>query len=46
MHSFSVDCGTFSMEDEKVAVVVSVTSVEVTCSEAMLALCFSTLLLR
>ena len=30
--------------EEKVAAVVPVTSVEVTCSEAMLALCFSTLL--
>ena len=45
MHSFSVNCDTFSNE-EKVAVVVPVTSVEVTCSEAMLALCFSTLLVK
>ena len=36
MHSFTVDCDTFSNK-EKVAVVVPVTSVEVTCSEAMLA---------
>ena len=43
MHSFSVDCDTFSNE-EKVAVVVSVTSVEVTCSDEMLAQSFSTLL--
>ena len=42
MHSFTVNCDTFSNED-KVAVVVPVTSVEVTCSEAMLALSFSTL---
>ena len=39
MQSFTVNCDTFSNE-EKVAVVVSVTSVEVTCSEAMLALSF------
>ena len=45
MHSFTVDCDTFSNE-EKVAVVVSVTSVEVTYSEAMLALSFTTLLLK
>ena len=31
MHSFSVECDTFSNE-EKVAVVIPVTSVEVTCS--------------
>ena len=43
MHSFTVNCDTFSSE-EKVAVVVPVTSVEVTCSEAMLDLSFSTLL--
>ena len=44
MHSLAVDCDTFSNE-EKVAVVVPVTSVEVeaTCSEAMLAPSFSTL---
>ena len=41
MHSFTVNCDTFSNE-EKVAAVVPVTSVEVTCSEAMLALSFST----
>ena len=43
MHSFTVNCDTFSNE-EKVAAVVPVTSVEVTCSEAMLALSFSSLL--
>ena len=42
MHSFNVH---FSNE-EKVAAVVPVTSVEVTCSEAMLALSFSTLLVK
>ena len=42
MHSFTVNCDTFSNE-EKVAAVVPVASVEVTCSEAMLALSFSTL---
>ena len=45
MHSFTVNFDTFSNED-KVAVVVPVTSVEVTCSEAMLALSFSTLLVK
>ena len=45
MHSFTVDFDTFSNE-EKVAAVIPVTSVEVTCSEAMLALSFSTLLVR
>ena len=44
-HSFTVNCDTFSKE-EKVAAVVPVTSVEVTCSEAMLALRFSTLLVK
>ena len=39
MLSFTVNCDTFSNE-EKVAAVVSLTSVEVTCSEAMLALSF------
>ena len=43
MHSFSVNCDPFSNE-EKVAAVVPVTSVEVTCSEAMLALSYSSLL--
>ena len=43
MHSFTVNCETFSNE---VAAVVPVTSVEVTCSEAMLALSFSTLLVK
>ena len=45
LHSFTVNCDTFSSE-EKVAAVVSVTSVEVTCSEATLALSFSTLLVK
>ena len=45
MHSFTVNCDTFSNE-EKVAAVVPVTSVEVTCSETMLALSFSTLLVK
>ena len=45
MHSFTVNCDTFSNE-EKVAAVFPVTSVEVTCSEAMLALSFSTLLVK
>ena len=47
MHPLTVDCDTLSNE-EKDAVVVPVTSVavEVTCSEAMLALSFSTLLVR
>ena len=42
MHSFTVNWETFSNE-ENVAVVAPVTSVEITCSEAMLALGFSTL---
>ena len=45
MHSFTVNCDTFSNE-EKVAAVVPVTCVEVTCPEAMLALSFSTLLVK
>ena len=45
MHSFTVNCGTLSNE-EKVVAVVPVTSVEVTCSEAMLALSFSILLVK
>ena len=45
MHFFTVNCGTFSNE-EKVAVVVPVASVEVTCSEAMSALSFSTLMVK
>ena len=44
-NSFTVNCDTFSNE-EKVAAVVPVTSVEVICSEAMLALNFSTLLVE
>ena len=43
MHSFTDECDTSSNE-ETVAVVVPVTCVEVTGSEAILALCFSTLL--
>ena len=45
MHCFTVNCDIFS-NAEKVAVVVPVTSVEVTCSETMLALSFSTLLVK
>ena len=45
MYSVTVNCDAISNE-ETVAVVVPVTSVEVTCSEAMLALCFSTLLVK
>ena len=45
MHSCAVNCDIFSNE-EKVAAVVPVTSVEVTCSETMLALCFATLLAK
>ena len=45
MHSFTVNCDTFSNE-EKVAAVVPVTSVEVTCSEAKLALNFSALFVK
>ena len=45
IHSYTVDCGTFSNE-EKDAVVVPVTSVKVTGSEAMLVLCFSNLLVK
>ena len=45
MHSFTVNCDTFSNE-EKVAAVVPVASDELTCSEAMLALSFSTLLVK
>ena len=43
MRPFTVNCDTSSNE-EKVAAVAPVTSVEVTCSEAMLALGFSILL--
>ena len=43
MHSFTVNCDTFSNE-ENIAAVVTVTNVEVTCSEAMVALSFSSLL--
>ena len=45
MHSFTVNCDTFSNE-EKVIVVNPVTSVDITCSEAMLALSFSTLMIK
>ena len=45
MHSFTVYCDTFSNE-EKFAVVDPATSVEVTCSYAMLALGLSTLLVK
>ena len=45
MLSFTVDCDTF-LNDENVVAVVPVTSVEVACSEAMLALSFSTLLVK
>ena len=45
MPSFTVNCDTFS-NDEKVVAVVPVTSVEVTCSEAIVALSFSTLLVK
>ena len=45
MHSFTVNCDTF-IDEEKVAVFVPAKSVEVTCSKAMLALSFSSLLVR
>ena len=45
MHSFTVDCDPFSNE-EKVAIVVPVTYVDITASEAMLALSFSTSLVK
>ena len=45
MHSFTFNRDTFSNE-EKVATDVPVASVEVICSEAMLALSFSTLLVK
>ena len=45
LHSFTVNCDTFS-NGEKVATVVPVTSVEVTCSEAKIVLSFSTLLVK
>ena len=45
MHSFTVNCDSFYNE-EKLAAVVPVTSVEATSSEAMLALSFSTLLVK
>ena len=46
IHSFTVNCGTYSNEVRKVPAVVPVTSVEVTCSRTMLALSFSTLLIK
>ena len=46
MSSWSHDLGDTFSNEEKVAVVVPVTSVDVTCSEAMLALSFSTLLVK
>ena len=45
MRSFTVNCDTFS-NVEKVAAIVPVTRVEVTCSDAMLAQGFSTLLVE
>ena len=45
MHSFTVNCDTFSNKG-KVSVVVPVTSVEITCSEAMLALSFSSSMVK
>ena len=45
MHSFTVNCETISNK-ENVAAVLPVKSVVVTCSEAILALCFSTLLVK
>ena len=45
MHSFTLNCDTFSNE-EKVAAVVPVASVEVSCSEAMLSLSLYTLLVK
>ena len=45
MHSLSVNCGTF-LNEKKVVAVVPVSSIEVTCSEAMLALSFSILLVE
>ena len=45
MHSFTVNCDIFSNE-EKDAEVVPIESVEVTCPEAMLALSFSTFLVK
>ena len=45
MYSFTVNCDTFS-NAKKVTAVVPVASVEVTCSEAMLAPSFSTLLVK
>ena len=45
MHYFTVDCDTL-LNEVKVSVVIQVTSVEVTGSEAILALSFSTLMVK
>ena len=45
MHSFTVNCDSFSNE-EKVDAVVPVASVEVKCSEAMLSLSFLPLMVK
>ena len=45
IHSFAVNCDTF-LNEEKVAAVLPVSSIEVTCSEAMLGLCLSTFLVK
>ena len=45
MNSFTVNFDTFSNEEE-VAVVVPITSIDVTCSEAMLVLSFCALLVK
>ena len=45
MHSFTINCDSFTNE-EKFAAIVPVASVEVTCSEAMLAQSFTTWLVK
>ena len=45
MHSITLNCDTYSNE-EKDAAVVPVTCVEATCSDAMLDLSFSTMLVK
>ena len=45
MHSLTVNCDTFSNE-EKVAAVTPITSVEIKCSEAMLSQSLSTFLVK
>ena len=45
MHYFTVNCDTFTNED-KVTTVVPITSVDLTCAEAMSAVRFSTLLVK